>query len=201
MSYIPFIGEIRTVSFDYAPKNWMLCHGQTLNIVDNLGLFAVIGNRYGGDGKTTFKLPDFRGRHGIGQGQGDSLTNRKIGEVGRTEKITLQENNIPMHKHEASISADSGAITMKMAYDQADMDDPTNAMFGRIKSGTVFQKAYRSPSTAATKISMAPEAISIDSSKFSIDVNDSGSGLGFDVMTPYVVVNYIIAANGIYPEK
>lgn len=100
----PFIGEIRVFGFDYAPQGWALCNGQLLSISTNQALFSILGTTYGGDGRTTFALPDLRGRVPVHIGNGIAL-----GEMGGEESHTLSLNELPPHSHQ--VSGDSGAGT------------------------------------------------------------------------------------------
>lgn len=94
-----FLGEIRPAGFNFAPKGWALCNGQIIPISQNTALFALLGTQYGGDGKTTFALPDLQGRVPIGQGQGPGLEERVIGEQLGAENVTLQQLEMPAHSH------------------------------------------------------------------------------------------------------
>ena len=95
----PFIGEIISVGFDFAPQGWAKCDGQIMPIDQNDALFALIGTTYGGDGQSTFGLPDLRGRGPVHMGQGPGLSNRIIGESGGVETVALTTNQIPAHSH------------------------------------------------------------------------------------------------------
>jgi microcystin-dependent protein len=97
----PFLGEIRVVGFAFAPKGWALCNGQILSIQQNAALFSLLGTTYGGNGVTTFALPNLQGAVPIGMGQGPGLTNRALGEVGGSNSVTLTSSQIPMHVHTA----------------------------------------------------------------------------------------------------
>jgi microcystin-dependent protein len=102
-----FIGEIRLFAGNFAPQGWAFCQGQLLAIAQNAALFSLLGTTYGGDGQTTFALPDLRGRVPIGQSQGPGLSNRNLGAAGGTEKVAA--NQLPIHSHnlQASVSATS----------------------------------------------------------------------------------------------
>lgn len=95
----PFIGQILMVGFNFAPRGWALCDGQLLPIAQNTALFSLLGTTYGGNGQSTFALPDLRGRVPIHQGQGPGLSPRLIGEVAGTEAVTLTTAQIPAHRH------------------------------------------------------------------------------------------------------
>ena len=113
-----FIGQLMCVGFNYAPQGWALCQGQLLPIADNSALFSLLGTTFGGDGQTTFGLPDLRGRMPVGMGNGPGLSPYDIGQAGGTESVTLVAGNLPAHTH--SVAASS-----------ADKNDasPANAFF------------------------------------------------------------------------
>src|SRR5215213_5449370 len=95
----PFVGEIRIVGFNFAPRGWAMCNGQILPIAQNTALFSLLGTTYGGNGQTTFALPDLRSRVPIHFGQGPGLSNYDLGQVSGTESDTLIVNNLPAHTH------------------------------------------------------------------------------------------------------
>jgi len=134
----PFLGEIRVTGFNFAPRGWALCDGQLLPINQNTALFALLGTQFGGNGQTTFALPDLRGRVPIHQGQGPGLTPRTIGETGGAESATLNVAQLPPHTHTALASG--GAQTT---------DRPAGAYPA---VGGVY-------STAAPDVTMAPGTI------------------------------------------
>jgi microcystin-dependent protein len=102
----PFLSEIRIVSFRFAPRGWAMCNGQLLPISQNQALYSLIGTTYGGDGQSTFALPDLRGRAPIHMGDGPGLRRRDIGETGGSERVTLLVDHLPPHRH--AIRASSG---------------------------------------------------------------------------------------------
>src|SRR5205085_8655362 len=95
----PFLGEIRPVGFNFAPRGWALCQGQILSIAQNTALFSLLGTTYGGNGITTFALPDLRGRVGVHVGQGPGLSPYDLGQVGGTAAVTLAAAHLPAHAH------------------------------------------------------------------------------------------------------
>jgi microcystin-dependent protein len=99
MASSPFLGEIRLVPYNFAPKGWAFCDGQILAISQNTALFSLLGTTYGGNGQTNFALPDLRGRHATESGQGPGLSNIVLGEQGGTETVTLLQTNMPAHTH------------------------------------------------------------------------------------------------------
>lgn len=96
------LGEIKAVGFNFAPRNWSFCHGQLIPVSQNSALFSLLGTIYGGDGRSTFALPDLRGRAMIGAGNGSGLNNMRLGQRGGTEYTTLNVSNMPSHAHGTS---------------------------------------------------------------------------------------------------
>src|SRR3546814_1398233 len=113
----PFLGQIMMVGFNFAPRGWALCQGQLLPISQNQALFSLLGTTYGGDGRTTFALPDLRGRCAIGMGQGPGLANYTQGEMAGQENVTLISTQMPQHTHSLAASSTNGTVS-----------DPTNAV-------------------------------------------------------------------------
>src|SRR5213075_1703642 len=116
----PYVGEIRMFAGNFAPAGWMFCDGQLLPISENETLFQLIGTTYGGDGESTFALPDLRGRIPIHQGTGTDGTTYTLAEAGGVESVTLTTNQIPSHTH-----------PMLGSGDPASQRNPNNAVFGR----------------------------------------------------------------------
>jgi microcystin-dependent protein len=170
----PFIGEIRMVGFNFAPRGWALCNGQLLPIASNEALFSLLGTIYGGDGRTTFGLPNLQGRVPMHQGAGAGLTPRVIGETAGQEAVTLLESQLPAHTHKARASSLKGN---------------TNSPVGRVwsKDAGVQSATYTS---SAADADMGPSAIA-----------SAGGGAPHDNMPPYLVVNFVIALQGIYPAR
>jgi microcystin-dependent protein len=172
----PYIGEIRMFAGDYAPAGWALCDGQLLPVNENQTLYAILGTAYGGDGRTTFALPDLRGRAPIHQGQGPGLTNRRVGREGGVETVTLSVAELPAHSHTASVAADSTVGTT---------DKPNDKVPARNASST---PAYGD----STNTKLAASAVSISA---------AGSGQAHENMPPFTVVNFIIALTGTFPSR
>lgn len=106
-----FVGQIQSFSFNFAPKGWAQCNGQLMPIAQNQALYSLLGTTFGGNGTTTFGLPDLRGRVQVSQGQGSGLTPRNMGEVFGTETVTLQVSNLPAHTHTLSGNTTANADT------------------------------------------------------------------------------------------
>jgi len=170
----PILGMIAIFGFNFAPKGWALCNGQLLSVAQNSALFSLLGVTYGGDGKTTFGLPDLRGRSPIGQGQGPGLSSRLIGSQGGTETTTLTSNNIPAHTHTLLASGATGNTS-----------NPQNAILAN--SGD-FDNEYTTAITNA--VHMHYSAIGM-----------AGNSSPFSIVPPYVTLNYCIALAGIFPNR
>jgi microcystin-dependent protein len=177
----PFIGQIMMVGFNFAPRGWAFCDGQLLPISQNQALFSLLGTTYGGDGHTTFALPDLRGRVAIHQGTGPGLTPRAMGQKAGSEHVYLTANTMPVHGHSAQAQ-------MKASSSDAQTDAPAGKVLAKATRGDL----YGDPASLAD---MASELVSVT-------VNDNaGGGQPHDNMQPYQVVNFVIALQGLYPTR
>ena len=107
----PFLGEIKMFGGNFAPRGYALCNGQLLAIQQNTALFALLGTTYGGNGQTTFALPDLRGRVPMSSGQGPGLTSRTLGEMSGSENVTLLSNQMPAHNHSVITNSGNGDVS------------------------------------------------------------------------------------------
>lgn len=179
------IAEIRMFAGNFAPRNWLFCAGQTLSIAQNTAFFALLGTTYGGNGQTTFAVPDLRGRVPVGTGQGPGLANVVLGEVSGTPSTTLTINNMPSHNHTAALNASTSAATAQ---------SPTaGAVLGRAKdnAGTAVPLIY-SPAGSATSVVLGST---------SVTTGLTGNSTPFSNLQPYLGMNYIICAFGIFPSR
>lgn len=167
----PYIGEIRMFGGNFNPNGWQLCQGQTLPISENDALFTLIGTTYGGDGQSTFNLPNLSSRVPIHMGQGSGLTNRVIGEMAGVESVTLTTQQIPNHTHPLIASKDLGSAR-----------NPGNAIMSRAPAD-----AYASEVT--------PDVMSAQT------VQPQGGSQPHENMQPYLAINYIISLFGIFPQQ
>ncbi len=173
----PFIGQIMMFAGNFAPRGWAFCQGQILSIAQNTALFSILGTTYGGNGQTTFALPDLRGRYPMQPGQGPGLSPRTLGEQGGTETVTLISTQMPAHTH--ALTASNSA---------ADQPIPEgNVVATRIESG-VPVNSYTTPNNINT--TMAPNSIGI-----------AGGSQPHNNMSPFLCINFIIALEGIYPSR
>jgi microcystin-dependent protein len=170
----PYVGEIRLFAGTYEPRDWAFCDGRELPIQQYSLLFSVIGNQFGGDGVTTFKLPDMRGRVPMQQGTGPGLTDRPFASNGGSMAVTLEENQMPVHTHAAN------AVTTQT------VNDPTSAVWANSIAGRLGVAVY-SPTPAVT---MNPLAI-----------GSTGGNQPHNNAQPYLMINFIIALQGIFPNK
>lgn len=176
------IAEIRMFAGNFAPRNWAFCASQIMSIAQNTALFSLLGTTYGGNGQTTFALPDFRGRVAVGTGTGPGLPNVTLGELAGSPTVTLTTNNMPAHNH-----ALTGQVNLQVNNDTAGLtDDASNKRFAA--TGAVFT------AVASDLVSMAPAQ-----STLAVGVN--GGSQPFSIMPPYLGMNYIICMFGIFPSR
>lgn len=159
---------------NFPPRDWAFCDGQILDIATNQALFALLGTTYGGDGRTTFALPDLRGRAPIhaGSGAGPGLTTRQLGSTGGEETVALGASNIPGHSHPVKASTSEG-----------DFDTPEGRYPARPASG-IPQYSDQADTTMAADV-----------------VADSNTAVPHENMPPFVAINYIIALAGTFPSR
>ena len=171
-----YLGQIKVFASDKVPKGWAKCDGQILTIAQNQALWTVLGNNFGGDGFTTFALPDLRGRSIVNYGNGLGLDGVKFAEQVGAEKVTLSVKNIPPHTHGAGLYPNNSP---------ANTSNPSNRVLGNTK-------AYGQPTGGQSTVKMNAQAITISS---------SGSGQPFNHRSPYLAVNICIALEGKFPQR
>jgi len=173
-----FIGEIRMFAGNYAPQDWALCNGQSMAISQNDVLYSVIGTTYGGDGVTSFNLPDMRGRIPIHMGPGPNLTQRVIGQNGGTETVTITEATMPQHTHTFNASTSAGNATAPAS----------TKVLGQI-AGANTPGLYSATATAPVTMNAS-----------SITALSTG-GMAHSNLMPSLCINFIIALNGYFPQR
>jgi microcystin-dependent protein len=171
-----FVAEIRIFAGNFAPNGWALCNGQILSISQNTALFSLLGTTYGGNGTTTFALPNLQGQTPVQQGQGPGLSDRVLGQVAGEPALTLLANQIPAHNH--FFKAGSGGKS----------GDVKTAAGNALSSGAQTDITYSTVPTP--NIQMSPQALSL-----------TGGGGPHNNMMPYLAVNFIIALQGIFPPR
>jgi len=168
----PFIGQIQAFGFNFAPNGWAQCNGQLMPIAQYQALFSLLGTMYGGDGRTTFGLPDLRGRSIVGIGNGPGLNPVTQGAVGGVEAVTLSVANLPTHNHAVKVAVNTGD--------------------GEEKTSTAFigshENAFNEASTESTFLKGVIEA-------------NVGNGQSFNNRNPFLGINFCIALEGIYPSR
>lgn len=182
MSTEPFIGEIKIFAFNFPPRDYQTCDGQLLSIAQNTALFSLLGTTYGGNGQTTFALPDLRGRSAIHQGTGPGLPSYSIGQLGGSPNATLSLANMPQHSHAAT------GLNVRIPVTSASEDSvATNNYIGNAVNDTFGPVASATDSLASPVVSgnTAP----------------SGGSQPFSIENPYLTVNYSIAIFGIFPSR
>ncbi len=195
MSLDPFVGEIQMVAFPFAPVGFALCDGSLLPVSQYPALYSLIGAAYGGDGVTTFALPDLRGRSPVSAGNGPGLEPVHIGQKGGSESVTLTTNQLPSHTHTATVQP--GAHAQQNCYAGiGSLTSPTGAIPSEVLepvNGGALQ-AFATP--AAANQTMAPLPLTLQ-----IGVGATGGGAAVGIRNPFVGVYYIIALEGIYPSR
>jgi microcystin-dependent protein len=185
MSTEPFIGEIKIFGFNFPPRGYQTCQGQLLSIAQNTALFSLLGTYYGGNGQTTFGLPDLQGRAPIGQGQGPGLPSYLIGDKAGATNVTLLIPNIPAHVHTLGAAA-----VVKIKASSANADEPSPD--GNYPATT---------STASYSGSGATNNVFTGGTAVSGTTDSTGSNSPVGIMNPYLVINYSIATEGIFPSR
>ncbi|MDH4655554.1 tail fiber protein [Pseudomonas sp. JS3066] len=199
----PFLGEIRMVGFNFAPRGWALCQGQVMSIAQNSALFSLLGTLYGGNGQVTFGLPDYRGRSPVGQGQGPGLSPIDIGEVSGTENVTILSNQMPAHTHTAtpvsnSISA-SGQASIPAATTGTTQANPgPTTVLGPIAAAGRAGSLY---ATGTPDTTLAPFNVSVLGDMPGINIGISGGSQPLAIRNPFLGTNFVIALEGIFPSR
>jgi microcystin-dependent protein len=178
----PFIGEIIMFAGNFEPRGWAFCNGQLLSIAQNTALFSILGTTYGGDGRTTFGLPDLRGRLPMHPGQGPGLTPHSLGEQSGTETVTLTQANLPAHTHPATGIA--------------------RAFSGKGNSNAAAGNAWAKDAgvQSATYSSSAPDT-DMKAGTVNVTVSPTGGSQPVPTLPPYTCISFIIALEGIFPSR
>lgn len=167
----PFIGEVKLFAGNFAPRGWAFCNGQLLSITQNTALFAILGTTYGGNGQTTFALPDLRARTPLGAGQGPGLPDYTLGETGGAAAVTLSAAQMPAHRH--SLAAAPTATSATPAA-------------GVVLATTSTAKIYRDPTNLTT---------------MALPLANAGGNQPHPNRQPYLGVHFVIALQGIFPSR
>lgn len=171
----PFVAEIRVFPFNFAPRGWAFCNGQLFPISQNTALFSLLGTTYGGDGRSTFALPDLRGRVPMQPGQGPGLTLRELGETGGSDTVQLLESEMPNHRH-----------AQRASTAEADL---------RVPSGS----AARVLAAPLDPIYAPPEGTRVATSP--LQFGPAGGNQPHNNLMPYLTLSYCIALQGVFPQR
>ncbi len=174
----PFIGEIQLFGFNFNPRGWAFCNGATLPIQQNTALFSLLGTTYGGNGQTTFQLPNFAGRAGCQQGQGPGLTPRSLGETFGTNTVTLTSTQIPQHNHGIN------------AFSQSDATKKSGSPSNGSALSSLGNGNAKPFIAAPINTQFAPNMIQ----------PSAGGGQPHQNQQPYLGVNFCIALQGVFPS-
>ncbi len=172
----PFVAEIRLFPFNFAPRGWALCNGQLLPISQNTALFSLLGTTYGGDGRSTFGLPNLQGNAAMFYGQGPGLSSRLIGETSGVQTVTLLITEMPLHTHTANAKVAGGTAS------------PTDFVWGTSSAAKVAANFYAPAAPAPSAMNAGALAV-------------SGGSQPHNNLMPYLAVNFNIALQGVYPPR
>lgn len=193
----PFIAMIMLFAGNFDIRSWASCYGQTIAIATNTALFSILGTTYGGNGQTTFMLPDLRGRVPVGQGQGIGLSNYVLGQFSGTENTTLLISNMPQHTHVATVNSLTVSQSASTAAGTSNTPGPTlvPAVLPTIGSGpgATSIKGY---AVKDNTTSLAPDAVS-----GTVTNAFTGNNIPFSIMQPYLALSYQICLYGVFPSR
>ncbi len=173
----PFVGELRLVGFNFAPLNWATADGQLMPISRNTALFSLLGTNFGGNGVSTFGLPDLRASIPVGAGQGPGLSLYDVGETGGVQNETLLLAEMPQHTH-----------TVRADRTLAEATSPANSSFG--KGGSAAANLYTTDTTPSNQVQMNTSVVTF-----------FGGNLPHNNLMPYLTLNWIIALSGVFPQR
>lgn len=195
----------------FAPRNWAFCNGQILSIAQYQALFSLLGTTYGGDGRTTFALPDLRGRAPIHSGRGPGLSTYIEGTRGGQEQHVLNITEMPAHNHVATVTnsatgvANIDATAVLHADSTGATNDPNGKFIANIENvGPSQVKAYGNTADIEMNSDAVTVTGTVDLSSIpapSVNIGNNGSSLGHNNMQPFLAINFIIALEGSYPSR
>jgi microcystin-dependent protein len=187
-----YVGQIITGGWNFAPRQTALCNGQTVAISQNSALFAILGTTYGGNGQTTFQLPNLQSRRMLHQGQGPGLSLYDLGQQAGVETTTLTINNLPSHTHQMAATFSAGGVQPKAST----LAPAAGSVLGHAtdisNNPTQAQPAIYCPSGTATPIALGG---------LNVSAGLSGNGLPFASLTPYLTINMVITLFGVFPSR
>lgn len=177
-----FLGGITMFAGNFPPRGWEFCHGQLLPIAQNQALFSILGTTYGGDGRTTFALPDLRGRVAIGEGQGPGLSDRRLGAKLGTQTETLSILHLPSHTHTVQSSTTEIAVNTGAGEEGVGNGQHISSQINAFSNSATDTKTLKGFSVTNT-------------------VNNTGGNQSHNNIQPITAINYIICVNGLFPSR
>jgi microcystin-dependent protein len=174
-----YIAVVTHFAADFAPRGWAFCNGQTLPIAQNQALFSLLGTTFGGNGQTTFQLPDFRGRSAVGAGAAPALGTYSLGQPGGVENVPLTAANLPQHSH-------TGALSIQLDANS--------------EEGSVPRAAAMYPAPAEEGYAATPNG-NMAAPAYQLTIQNAGGNVPLPVRSPYLGMNYIICLQGIFPSR
>jgi microcystin-dependent protein len=187
-----YLGQIVTVGFNFAPRGTAMCNGQILSIQQNAALFSILGTTYGGNGTTTFALPNLQSRRMNHQGQGPGLSSYVPGQIAGVENVTLLTNNLPAHTHAITAKLSVGGVQPKAST----LAPAAGSVLGHAtdisNNPTQAEPAIYCPSGTATPVALGG---------LNVSAGVTGSSLPFSDINPYLTINMVIALQGVFPSR
>ncbi|ROQ21518.1 microcystin-dependent protein [Marinimicrobium koreense] len=202
----PFIGQIQMFGFDFPPRGWSLCQGQLIAISQNTALFSLIGTNFGGDGRTTFGLPDMASRAPVGQSRGHTppgLTPFRIGQHGGAQTHTMIETELARHTHQATFTSGGGNTEVKATTDEGDATTPSQGAYLSKTKATggpqdQDENIYKSNPSDDSLVSLGGVS---GGASGTVQVEAAGGGQPFSIQNPFLALNFSIALQGIFPSR
>lgn len=202
----PYLGGMCAFGGNFAIRSWAKAEGQLLAISSNSALFSLLGTTYGGDGRTTFGLPDLRGRSPIGQGRGPGLNDYRLGQRGGGETHILNVAQLPTHNHSATtttanvVDTSATTIALRALASNSTTNSPTNAVLANSPNReNIYNNGVPNVDMSADAIELN---LSIDvNSTSSTVVNNNGSSQAFNIRGPYLAITWLIALQGVFPSR
>lgn len=199
----PFIGQINMFGFHFPPRNYTLCYGQLLAISQYTAAFSLLGTYFGGDGRTTFGIPELRGRSPIGQGDGPVTYPYVMGSIGGTETQTLAVGNLPSHNHSATFvgGSASAVTTVEASTSGGTTSTPTDGDYLAVPAqGRTMYDGYVPEAQKGNTFSLGGVSTVVQSSG-QVVVGNTGQNAAFDIRNPYLAINFCLALEGTYPPR
>lgn len=198
----PFLGTVMIWAPNFAPRGWAFCQGQLLAISSNTALFSLLGTVYGGNGQTTFALPNLQGRVPVGQGQSPGLGQYTLGQTSGTENVTLTSAQMPIHTHGATFTPTGNLgvdVTVNATTQPASSNSPQqDGQLGVVSPGGT--RVYAA--AGGTQVPLGGASAQLNGQvQGTVAVGPSGNSVPFSIVQPYQVLNYVIALEGVFPSR